>query len=74
MTKNFDSLAGLGLLRVAAAEIRLPAFAIGGFTLDNPGEVLATGIPLVAVSSAIADAANAAAAARQFIQRLPFAL
>jgi thiamine-phosphate pyrophosphorylase len=69
-TKHFDLLAGLGLLRAVAAEIRLPAFAIGGVTLENLDEVLASGIKRVAVSAAIAHAGDPADIARQFVQRL----
>jgi thiamine-phosphate pyrophosphorylase len=69
-TKNFSSLAGVELSRAVAAEIRLPAFAIGGITLDNIGEVLAAGVSRVAVSAAIVDAADPVSAARQFIDRL----
>jgi thiamine-phosphate pyrophosphorylase len=69
-TKDFDSLAGLDLLRAVAAEIRLPAFAIGGISLENVGEVLATSITRVAVSAAIVDAINPTDAARQLIRPL----
>ena len=69
-TKNFDSLAGVDLLRAVATEIRLPIFAIGGITLENIGEVLATGMSRVAVSAAIIEAPDPAAAARQFNHRL----
>ena len=69
-TKQFDAFPGLELLRAVADEIRLPAFAIGGITLDNLAEVLATGIRRVAVSGAIVDADDPAAAAREFVQRI----
>jgi thiamine-phosphate pyrophosphorylase len=69
-TKDFDSLAGVGLLRAVGAEIRLPAFAIGGITLENIGHVLSTGTSRVAVSAAIVDAINPADAASQLIRRL----
>ena len=49
-TKSFERLAGPELLRAVAAEIRLPAFAIGGIGPDNLPEVLACGISRVAVS------------------------
>jgi len=69
-TKAFASFTGLELLREAAAAIRLPAFAIGGITLDRLDDVLATGISRVAVSAAIAQAASPGAAAREFQRRL----
>jgi thiamine-phosphate pyrophosphorylase len=51
-TKSFDHYPGLGFLRQVAAEIKLPAFAIGGIELGNVEQVLATGIKRVAVSGA----------------------
>src|SRR5207245_36640 len=42
-TKNFPHLAGLDYVRQAVAESSLPAFAIGGITLDNLPAVLAAG-------------------------------
>ena len=65
-TKTFDAFPGLDFLRQVAAEIRLPAFAIGGITLDNAREVLRAGLTRLAVSSAIAGAASLADAVRQF--------
>jgi thiamine-phosphate pyrophosphorylase len=65
-TKSFDDFPGPQLLRQVAAEIRLPAFAIGGITLDNAPDALATGITRLAVSSAIVRAASPAEAAAQF--------
>ncbi len=66
-TKSFSEFTGLELLRAVQAEIRLPAFAIGGITADNLPQVLATGFTRVAVGSAIADAKDPAAAVRQFL-------
>jgi len=63
-TKQFEKFPGLPLLRQVAAEIRLPAFAIGGITAENLPEVLATGVTRVAVSGAIAAADEPVAAAR----------
>jgi thiamine-phosphate pyrophosphorylase len=73
-TKSFNALPGVDLLRTVAAEIRLPAFAIGGITLENVAAVLAAGVPRVAVSSAIVEAPDPAAAARQFVAQLSDAL
>jgi thiamine-phosphate pyrophosphorylase len=73
-TKEFASFPGLELLRAVAAEIRLPAFAIGGITPGNVGEVLAAGISRVAVSAAIVDTRDPAAAARQLMHRLSNAM
>jgi len=65
-TKSFDAFPGVELLRQLDAEIRLPAFAIGGITLANAGEVLAAGVGRIAVSAAIVDAPAPADAARRF--------
>jgi thiamine-phosphate pyrophosphorylase len=61
-TKTFDSFPGLELLRQVAAEIRLPAFAIGGIDCGNIGEVKAAGFTRAAVSSAVASADDPAGA------------
>ena len=64
-TKRFEKFPGLDLLRAVAAEIRLPAFAIGGINAANVGEVMATGVDRVAVGSAVAAADDPAAAAAE---------
>jgi thiamine-phosphate pyrophosphorylase len=69
-TKDFALFPGLDLVRAVAAEICLPAFAIGGITLENLPAVLATGIRRVAVSGAIIDDKNPAAAAQKFVADL----
>ncbi len=60
MTKQFDArqLTGLALLEAVAAEIQLPAFAIGGVNVENLRDVLAAGVSRVAVSGAILSAAD----------------
>jgi len=63
-TKKFEAFAGLDFVRAVAAEIRLPAFAIGGIGPRNVAQVVAAGLRRVAVSSAIVEAANVEAAAR----------
>jgi thiamine-phosphate pyrophosphorylase len=50
-----------------AAEIRLPAFAIGGITIENLPSVLSTGLARIAVSAAITAAADPAKATRQLL-------
>lgn len=56
--KHFDAYPGLAYLRQVAAEIRLPAFAIGGIGPDNLSQVLETGVRRVAVSSAVIAASE----------------
>ena len=69
-TKSFESFAGLDYLRAVAAEIRLPAFAIGGVTARNLPEVTATGMNRVAVGSAVTAAGEPASAARELLDML----
>ncbi len=51
VTKQFDSLAGLQLLREAQM-VQRPWFAIGGISLDNLAQVASAGARRIAVSSA----------------------
>lgn len=67
ITKQFDNFAGLDFLRQIAAEISLPAFAIGGIKFDNVAHVLRAGLQRVAVGAAVVDAADPAEAARQLL-------
>jgi len=69
-TKNFSKLAGLDFVRQVAAEITLPAYAIGGITLENLDEVLACGARRVAVSDAICGAENPLEIASEFHHEL----
>lgn len=63
-TKQFGSFVGTEFLAQVAAEIQLPAFAIGGITLENLPQVTAAGFTRVAVSAAVSSAADPATAAR----------
>jgi len=69
-TKHFDHFPGLEFLRQVAAEIALPAFAIGGITPENLPQVLATGLRRVAVGGAIATSADPTSMIRDFLTLL----
>jgi len=69
-TKQFAHFPGLDFLRAAAVETKLPAFAIGGITLENVASVVETGIGRVALSGAVVGAANPAAAVSEIRGRL----
>jgi thiamine-phosphate pyrophosphorylase len=71
-TKSFENFTGLELLRDVAAEIRLPAFAIGGISLQNVPEVLATGIGRVAISGALLSSADPTNTVRQLSEALHY--
>ena len=64
-TKHFEHFPGVELLRAVAAEIRLPAFAIGGIARENISEVRAAGFTRVAISGAITRAEDPSRAARE---------
>jgi thiamine-phosphate pyrophosphorylase len=66
-TKHFDHFPGLEYLRQVAAEVSLPAFAIGGITRENFGEVLATGFTRVAVGGAVAKSSDPTCDVRDFL-------
>ncbi|MEZ6113611.1 MAG: thiamine phosphate synthase [Pirellulaceae bacterium] len=65
-TKAFDAFPGLDYLCQVAAEIRLPAFAIGGITDENLSAVLATGIRRVALRGQLSNSTDL----RQNVSRL----
>jgi thiamine-phosphate pyrophosphorylase len=69
-TKSFSHYPGLELVAAVAAEIRLPAFAIGGIGPANLDAVLAAGLPRAAVSGAITTAADPAAVARAMREKM----
>jgi thiamine-phosphate pyrophosphorylase len=69
-TKDFAEFTGTTLLAEVAKEIRLPAFAIGGITLENIEEVLNAGIKRVAVSGAICNAITPAVEVGRWQEKL----
>ena len=60
----------LEYVRWAAANLRIPWFAIGGINLQNLDKVLAAGAQGICVVSAILTADDLAAACRKFKDRL----
>ncbi|GHT20735.1 hypothetical protein FACS189419_00390 [Planctomycetales bacterium] len=69
-TKDFTELAGLDFLRNVAAEITIPALAIGGITPENIDGVTAAGIRHIAVSSAILQSDDVQKTAETFNEKL----
>ena len=69
-TKDFAGFTGVELLQQVHRQIRLPAFAIGGITLDQLSAVLATGNRRVAVCAAIWQSAAPAVQVREFLRQL----
>lgn len=61
----------LDYVRWAAANVRIPWFAIGGVTLENLDSVLDAGATRICVVSAILRTPDPAAACREFLRRLP---
>ncbi len=70
LTKSFDTFVGLEFIRNVAADISLPAFAIGGITGENLPQVLAAGINRIAVSGAVLDVNDPAAAVQELVAAL----
>jgi len=64
-TKPNASLADVSVLRMASRGITLPIVAIGGITVDNARALLDAGADAIAVISALFDAPDVEAAARQ---------
>ena len=69
-TKGFDRFATADFLRTVVREVSLPAFAIGGITLDRLDALAALGVSRVAVASAVTAAADPGTAAAALIARL----
>lgn len=69
-TKHFDAHVGVELLREVAAEVRLPAYAIGGIDAARIEQVRSAGFTRAAVSAAVCRAASPQAAAAQMREAL----
>ena len=68
-TKAFAEFPGLAFLREIAAEITLPAYAIGGICNENLAEVIKTDVHGAAVSSGILNAPDLAKESQWFRQQ-----
>jgi thiamine-phosphate pyrophosphorylase len=69
-TKAFAHAAPRAYLAAVADTIGLPAFAIGGVTVERLDELAALGLGRVAVGGAITGAADPPAMAARFLERL----
>jgi thiamine-phosphate pyrophosphorylase len=69
-TKDFASFPGLKFVREAIAATSLPAFAIGGVSVENIGQAAAAGARRVAVSQAICQASNPRFVVEVFLKEL----
>ncbi|QDU26858.1 Thiamine-phosphate synthase [Anatilimnocola aggregata] len=69
-TKHFADFPGTAFLQQVAAELSLPAFAIGGITLSNLSAVQATGFTRVAVSGVISQSIDPAAEVQRLLAAL----
>lgn len=70
-TKSFKDFGGLELVRAVAGAVSIPAFAIGGITIDNMDQVADAGIRRLAVSGAVLRSEySAGEACRRFRQAL----
>jgi thiamine-phosphate pyrophosphorylase len=69
-TKQFDAYVGPPFLTQIAAEITIPAFAIGGIQDANLDQVIRAGVDRIAVTGAVRDAADPVAAAAMLRARL----
>jgi thiamine-phosphate pyrophosphorylase len=70
-TKEGRPAVGLELVRYAAANARVPWFAIGGIDASNVADVVAAGATRIAVVRAIVEAADPEPAARALRSTLP---
>jgi thiamine-phosphate pyrophosphorylase len=69
-TKGFAAFPGLDLVRESMRETSLPAFAIGGISVENIGQAAAAGARRVAVSQAICQASNPRLVVEQLLNEL----
>jgi thiamine-phosphate pyrophosphorylase len=70
-TKEGRPAVGLELVRYAAANAKLPWFAIGGIDASNVADVVGAGATRIAVVRAIVEADDSERAARELHDALP---
>jgi len=69
-TKQFEQLAGLDFVRQVAAEIQLPAFAIGGINVYNLASVVESGLSRIAVQDCVINSNDIALTVSKLRQAL----
>jgi thiamine-phosphate pyrophosphorylase len=69
-TKPFDAFPGIDFVRAVHAEVRLPAFVVGGVTLDRLPEVITAGGRRVALSHGICASEDPRGCAAEFRRQL----
>ena len=69
-TKTRDFLPGLDYAREVARNIKIPAVAIAGITLENVEQVIEAGVSRVAVTAAVVGCENVRGAAERFKKKL----
>ncbi len=69
-TKQFQHFASPDFLISVTSSVSLPAFAIGGVTIERLDELVALGFRRVAVGSAVASQTHSGVMAKEFINRL----
>lgn len=63
---------GVDILKKISRIINIPAFAIGGISIDNIDKILSAGINRVAVAGAILGSDNIKKTVREFVKRLNY--
>lgn len=69
-TKQFQSFVGVDLVRSVAQTVSVPAFAIGGITLDNVDQIREAGLRRVAVAGVVSDAVCPRSTVTQLLTKL----
>lgn len=70
-TKQFDAFPGIDFLKQIAANISLPAFAIGGIGPENLQQVIDAGVRRIAVQSVVTESPDPAVTCRELKKALP---
>ncbi|MDA1054449.1 MAG: thiamine phosphate synthase [Planctomycetota bacterium] len=72
-TKEFNEFPGLTLLQAVADEISLPAFAIGGITLENLSQIVDAGFRRIAVGCCVTSSNDPRATVKHLQAAFPSA-
>jgi thiamine-phosphate pyrophosphorylase len=69
-TKDFPEFPGLDFVREAIGLTSLPAFAIGGISVENVNQAAAVEVQRIAVSQAVCQAVNPSGVAQEILRHL----